>query len=199
MNDPGDAGGGSSPVSSKSSRPASPSGWVCILVGVSQCAPAIILFIYTDARRGGRAWAGDRAPLYGTRPVCTTWHPGLPTRVSTQPYAPSARDLAPYEDGWDSIEEHLLGDRATRTGWFSREELEERYGGEFVGALDAEASRLLGAHNSTIRRMADERFPAEELAEASALLSVLFRRWREGERLTEKAVEERGEGLSKPP
>ena len=97
-------------------------------------------------------------------------------------YRPSAEELAPYGNNWDVIEEHLLDYRRPRTGWFAREELKERYGEKFVGALDAEASRLLGAHNSTIRRMADERFPLEELAEASALLSVLFRRWMEGER-----------------
>jgi len=101
-------------------------------------------------------------------------------------YRPSAEELAPYENNWDTIEDHLLGDRASRTGWFAREELEERYGEEFVEALDAEASRLLGAQNSTIRRMADERFPPEELAEASALLSVLFRRWMEEERQRRK-------------
>ena len=59
-----------------------------------------------------------------------------------------------------------------------------------MGALDAETTRLLGVQNSTIRRMADERFPAEDLAEASALLSVLFRRWMEGER--QRRREEKG-------
>lgn len=98
-------------------------------------------------------------------------------------YRPSAEELAPHENDWDAIEEHLLGERTPRKGWFAREELEERYGEEFVGALDAEAARLPEVENSTIRRMADERFPAEELAEASALLSVLFRRWMEGVRL----------------
>jgi acyl carrier protein phosphodiesterase len=67
--------------------------------------------------------------------------------------------------------------RPSRTGWFVREELEERYGEEFVKALEAEASRLLEAQDSTIHKMADERFPAEDLAEASALLRVLFTRW----------------------
>ena len=66
--------------------------------------------------------------------------------------------------------------------WFDRQELTERYGEEFVEALDTEASRLLGVQNSTIVRMPDERFPAEELADASALLSVLFRRWIEQKR-----------------
>ncbi len=42
-----------------------------------------------------------------------------------------------------------------------------------------EASRLLGAKESTIHEMADERFSAEELAEASALLRVLFRHRKE--------------------
>jgi hypothetical protein len=51
-----------------------------------------------------------------------------------------------------------------------------------VEALDAEASRLLEAQGMTVRRMADERFLAEELAEASALLRVLFSRWMASER-----------------
>jgi hypothetical protein len=51
-----------------------------------------------------------------------------------------------------------------------------------VEALDAKASRLLEAQGSTVRRMADERFPAEGLAEASALLRVLFSRWMASER-----------------
>lgn len=99
-------------------------------------------------------------------------------------YRPAVEELVPYENNWGLVEEHLLGSRAPRRkGWFTKEEIEERYGEEFVGAVDAEASRLLGTQNSTIRQMADERFPAEELAEASALLSVLFRRWMEGVRL----------------
>ena len=49
-------------------------------------------------------------------------------------------------------------------------------------ALDAESSRLLNVENSITRRMADGRFPAEDLADASALLSVLFRRWIEEKR-----------------
>jgi hypothetical protein len=97
-------------------------------------------------------------------------------------YRASAGELAPYRDGWDAVEDHLLGERPSQRGWIVREQLEERYGEEFVGALDTEVTRLLGAHNSTIHKMADERFPAEELAEASALLSVLFRRWMEAER-----------------
>lgn len=97
-------------------------------------------------------------------------------------YRASAEELAPYEDGWDAVEDHLVGERPSRMGWFLREEIEERYGEGFVKALDAEASRLLRAQNSTIRKMADERFSAEELADASALLRVLFGRWMEAER-----------------
>ena len=97
-------------------------------------------------------------------------------------YSLSAAELAPHEDDWNAIERHLLYPHAPRTGWFDREELEERYGEEFAEAVDAEASRLLGVENSTIRRMADARFSAEELARASALLSVLFRRWMEEKR-----------------
>jgi hypothetical protein len=97
-------------------------------------------------------------------------------------YRVSVEQLAPYENNWDVIEDHLLEESSSRTGWFTREELEERYGEEFVQALDAEALRLLAAQNSTIRKMADERFPAEELADVSALLSTLFRWWMEGER-----------------
>ncbi len=108
-------------------------------------------------------------------------------------YRASAGELAPYEEGWDAVEDHLLGGASPKTEWIVREELEERYGEEFVKALDAEAARLLGTQNSTIRRMADERFPPEELAEASALLSVLFRRWMEGVRL-ERLKKKGGEG-----
>jgi hypothetical protein len=97
-------------------------------------------------------------------------------------YGPSVEELSPYEDDWDAIEHHLLRDRAPWAGWFERQELAELYGEEFVTALNTEASRLLGVENSTIRRMADERFPPEELADASALLSVLFRRWMEEKR-----------------
>jgi len=97
-------------------------------------------------------------------------------------YRPTAEELDPYEDDWDLLERHLMRDRASRTGWFERRELAELYGEEFVEALDAEASRLLGVENSITRRMADGRFPAEDLADASALLSVLFRRWMEAKR-----------------
>ncbi len=136
------------------------------------------LFIaLVDLKRAGRlpgAWVVPTATMRGH---FVSLEEARPWR-----YRASAAELAPYRDGWDPIEDHLLGERPSQRGWIVREELEERYGEEFVGALDAEASRLLGAHNSTIRRMADERFPAEELAEASALLSVLFRRWMEAER-----------------
>jgi hypothetical protein len=60
-----------------------------------------------------------------------------------------------------------------------REWLEEQYGEEFAQELDAEASRLLGAKNSSIHQMADEHLSARELAEASALLRVLFRHRKE--------------------
>ena len=97
-------------------------------------------------------------------------------------YRASAEELAPHEDDWDAVEEHLARHVAPRTGWFERRELAERYGEGFVESLDAESSRLLGVENSITRRMADERFPAEDLADASALLSVLFRRWMEQKR-----------------
>ena len=77
-------------------------------------------------------------------------------------YRASAGELAPYHDGWDAVENRLLGEHPSQRGWIVRQELEERYGEAFVEALDAEASRLMGAHNSAIRRMADERFSAEE-------------------------------------
>jgi len=97
-------------------------------------------------------------------------------------YRASAEDLAPHEEDWDAVEEHL-GRRATRRrSWFDKEELRELYGEGFVGALEAEASRLLGAENSTLRGMAAERFPAEDLADARALLSTLFRRHMQGQR-----------------
>lgn len=92
-------------------------------------------------------------------------------------YRASAEELAPHEDGWGAVEDHLMRNAAALTGWFGRQELAELYGEEFVEAVDAEASRLLGVQNSTLRRMADDRFPAEDLADASALLSVLFRRY----------------------
>ncbi|MEJ7843934.1 MAG: hypothetical protein WKF95_19405 [Rubrobacter sp.] len=97
-------------------------------------------------------------------------------------YRASAEELAPHEEDWDAVEDHLRRRSARRTAWFDRGELAERYGEEFVEALDAEASRLLDVQNSITRRMADGRFPAEDLADASALLSVLFRRWMEQKR-----------------
>ena len=97
-------------------------------------------------------------------------------------YLASAEELAPHEEDWDAVEEHLLRSRGSRTGWFERRDLAERYGERFVEALDAESSRLLNVENSITRRMADGRFPAEDLADASALLSVLFRRWIEEKR-----------------
>lgn len=97
-------------------------------------------------------------------------------------YRAPAEELAPHEEDWDAVEEHLVCRASPRAGWFERRELVDRYGEEFVEALDTEASRLLGVQNSTIVRMADERFPAEDLADASALLSVLFRRWMEEKR-----------------
>ncbi len=97
-------------------------------------------------------------------------------------YRASAEELSPYEDDWGAVEEHLVRHATPRAGWFERRELAERYGEGFVEALDTEASRLLGVENSTLRCMADERFPAEDLADASALLSVLFRRWMEEKR-----------------
>jgi hypothetical protein len=93
-------------------------------------------------------------------------------------YRASAEELVPREEDWDAVEDHL----GRRTAWFERGELEESYGEEFVEALDFEASRLLGAHNSITRRMADERFPAEDLADAQALLRVLFRRYMQEQR-----------------
>ncbi len=97
-----------------------------------------------------------------------------------QPYhfRASAGELAPREEDWDAVEEHL----GRRTAWFERGELEEIYGEGVVEALDFETSRLLGVENSTLRRMADGRFPAGELADAQALLSVLFRRHMRGQR-----------------
>ncbi len=106
-------------------------------------------------------------------------------------YRSSAEELAPHMEDWGAIEDRLLGDDATRTAWFDRQELAERYGEEFVEALDAEASRLLDVQNSITRHMADERFPAEDLADASALLSVLFRRWME-EKRQRRREEKRG-------
>ena len=109
-------------------------------------------------------------------------HSVFPNEPQPYRYRPPAEELAPYKEDWDAIEDHLLRGRARRTGWFERQELVERYGEGFVEALDTEASRLLEVEKSTIRRMADDRFSAEDLAEASALLSVLFRRWMEHKR-----------------
>jgi hypothetical protein len=97
-------------------------------------------------------------------------------------YRASAEELAPHDEDWDAVEDHLRRQSARRTAWFDKGELREIYGDEFVEALEAEASRLLGAHNSITRRMADAHFPAEDLAEASALRTVLFRRWAARER-----------------
>lgn len=129
-----------------------------------------------DLKRGGlpRVWIVPSPELGG--------HFASPDKAGPWIYGPSAEELAPHEDDWGAVEDQLLRDRAPWTGWFEREDLAERYGEEFVEALAAEASRLLGAENSTIRRMADERFPAEDLVDASALLSVLFRRWMEEKR-----------------
>ncbi len=93
-------------------------------------------------------------------------------------YRASAEELAPHEEDWDAVEDHL----ERRTAWLDREELAQLYGEGFVEALDTEASRLLGVENSVTRRMADERFPAEDLADAQALLSTLFRRYMQGQR-----------------
>ncbi|MBA2619378.1 MAG: hypothetical protein H0U91_14605 [Rubrobacter sp.] len=97
-------------------------------------------------------------------------------------YHAPGEELAPHADDWDSIEDHLLGKNEPQRAWFDREDLRDRYGDGFVGTLDVEAARLLGVQNSITLRMADERFPAEDLADASALLSVLFRRWMEAKR-----------------
>lgn len=121
-----------------------------------------------------RVWVLPSAEVRG--------HVASPGEPRSWRYRPSAEELSSHEDGWDAIERRLLDLRAPRTGWFNREELEEHYGEEFVEALAAEASRLLGVENSTLRRIADERFCAEDLADASALLSVLFRRWMEQKR-----------------
>jgi hypothetical protein len=125
----------------------------------------------------------DRLPGVWVVPSATMrGHFVSPEEARPWRYRATAGELVSYRDGWDAVEDHLLNERPSLRGWIVREELEERYGEEFVEALDAEATRLLGAHNSTIHKMADERFGAEELAEASALLSVLFRRWMEAER-----------------
>lgn len=81
--------------------------------------------------------------------------------------------MEPYKNRWSLLGDHLRWSK--KTGWISREELEARYGEHFVAEYDAETARLLEAETSTIHQMADERFPARELAEAAALLRVLFR------------------------
>lgn len=91
-------------------------------------------------------------------------------------YRPSAEEIEPHKNAWSLLEKRLRW--SAKKGWVSREELEERYGASFAVAFDAETKRLLEAETSTIHEMADERFSARELAEASALLRVLFRRRR---------------------
>ncbi len=136
--------------------------------------PFVALVDLGGAGRPPRAWV---VPSGEARGRIDRQGEGRPYR-----FRASAEELAPREEDWDAIEEHL-GRRATRRrSWFDKEELRETYGEGFVEALEAEASRLLGAHNSITRRMADARFPAEDLAEASALLSALFRRWMGQER-----------------
>ena len=108
----------------------------------------------------------------------------------------SASELAPLEEDWDAIEEHLLAGSSSRTAWIISEELEEDYGEAFAEVLEAEASRLLGVENSTLQRMADTRFPAGELADAQALLSVLFRRHMRGNRTSESRSSDGGGGSS---
>ena len=61
----------------------------------------------------------------------------------------SAEELAPYEEDWDAIEDHL----GHRTAWFDKKELREIYSEAFAETLEAEASRLLGVENSTLQRM----------------------------------------------
>ncbi len=109
-------------------------------------------------------------------------------------YRATKEDLAPHEDDWGAVEYRLTRGAAPQTGWFEKEELRELYGDRFVEALEAEASRLLGAHNSITVQMADGRFPAEDLADASALLSALFRRWMAAER--RRRLEERRGGAA---
>ena len=77
-------------------------------------------------------------------------------KPSPHRYRRSETELAGYEDAWGVLEEHLLGERVSRKGWFSRGELAERYGEDFVDELDAEASRLLKAENSLFHEIADE-------------------------------------------
>jgi len=132
--------------------------------------PLVALVDLGGAGRSPRVWV---VPSGEARGRIDRQGGGRPHR-----YRASAEELAPREEDWDAIEDHL----GRQTAWFDKEELRETYGEEFVGALEAEASRLLGAENSTLRGMADERFPAEDLADARALLSTLFRRWMGRER-----------------
>ena len=126
---------------------------------------------------GGALRGGTRAPrLRGG---------GRPYR-----YRASAEELAPREEDWDVVEKHL----GHRTAWFERGELEEDYGEKFVEALDFEATRLLDVEGSTLQRMADARFPVEDLADAHVLLSVLFRRHMQEHR--QRGEEQRRGGTS---
>lgn len=81
-------------------------------------------------------------------------------------YRPLVEEIEPYRNRWDTLEDHLRH-QGSQEGWFDRE--------DFVEELDAEAFRLLNAENSTLYEMADDHFTAQELAEASALLRILFR------------------------
>ena len=108
-------------------------------------------------RRAGASTGGAEAARTATAPRLASW--------------------LPREEDRDAVEEHL----GRRTAWFEREELEERYGEGFVEALDFEATRRLDVERSTLRRMADAPVPAEDLADAQALLSTLFRRYMRGQ------------------
>lgn len=130
--------------------------------------PFVALVDLGRAGRSPRVWV---VPSREVRDSLAPAEEGRPYR-----YRASAEELAPLEENWDAVEGHLLAGRSSRTAWFDREELEEVYSEEFVEALDTEAMRLLDVQNSVTRRMADGRFPAEDLADARALLSVLFRR-----------------------
>ena len=130
-----------------------------------------------DLKRHGelpRVWVLPSAEVRG--------HVASLDRSRPYRYRASAEELSPHEEDWDAIEEHLLAGSSSRTAWIVREELEEDYGEAFTEVLEAESSRLLGVENSTLQRMADGRFPAVELADAQALLSVLFRRHMRGQR-----------------
>ena len=94
-------------------------------------------------------------------------------------YRPLVEEIEPHRNNWRILEDRLHEARDARTGRILREWLEEQYGEEFAQELDAEASRLLGAKNSSIHQMADEHLSARELAEASALLRILFRHRKE--------------------